>query len=74
MKQREPDPRAMEREELRAYLRSHHLVTLWPFTGRALDLSRSATFGCKDIERLRLGHLLKVRSSWLEKTLELDDV
>ncbi len=65
----EPDPRAMERDELRAYLREHHVVSLWPFVGRALNLSRSATYSCREIPTLRLGHLLKVRSAWLEQTL-----
>jgi hypothetical protein len=52
-----------------AYLREHHVVSLWPFAGRALNLSRSATYVCPEIPTLRLGHLLKVRSSWLEQTL-----
>lgn len=69
MTPREPDPRTMEREDLRAYLRAHHVVSKWPFCGRALNLSRSSTFACRDIPTLRLGHLLKVRSSWLEQTL-----
>lgn len=65
----EPDPGSLSRAELVAYLREHHVVSLWPFAGRALDLSRSATYGCSQIPTLRLGHLLKVRSSWLEATL-----
>lgn len=65
----EPDPTSLSRAELVAYLRDHHVVSLWPFVGRALNLSRSATYGCKEIPTLRLGHLLKVRSAWLEQTL-----
>ena len=66
---REPDPMSLSRAELAAYLRDHHVVSLWPFAGRALNLSRSSTYGCRDIPTLRLGHLLKVRSAWLEATL-----
>ena len=41
----EPDPRAMDRDALRAYLRTTHTVSLWPFAGRALgNLSRPATY------------------------------
>lgn len=65
----EPDPDGLSRAELVAYLREHHVVSLWPFTGRALGLSRSATYCCSEIPTLRLGHLLKVRSAWLETTL-----
>ncbi len=65
----EPDPVDMPREELLAYLREHHVVSLYPFVGRALNLSRSATYSCSEIPTLRLGHLLKVRSVWLEQTL-----
>lgn len=72
MRDTEPDPAAMDRDELLAYLRERHVVSLWPFAGRALDLSRSATYSCKEIPTLRLGHLLKVRSSWLEATLFSD--
>jgi hypothetical protein len=56
-------------DELRSYLRAHHVVSKWPFTGKALSLSRSTTFACRDIPTLRLGHLLKVRSAWLDQTL-----
>ena len=56
---REPDPATMTRDELRQYLRSRATVSLWPFTGRALSLSRSATYG----------HLCRVSSSWLENVL-----
>ena len=68
-RQPEPNPDHLTRDELRAYLREHHVVSLYPFVGRALNLSRSATYSCKDIPTLRLGHLLKVRSAWLEATL-----
>jgi hypothetical protein len=59
----------MSRDELHAYLREHHVVSKWPFAGKTLSLSRSATFSCKEIPTLRLGHLLKVSSAWLEQTL-----
>jgi len=65
----EPDPKEMSREELRTYLRSVATVSLWPFAGKALALSRSATYSCRDIKCLRLGHLRKVSSAWLEATL-----
>ena len=73
MKHEEPDPTTLSRDELIAYLREHHVVSLYPFAGRALNLSRSATYGCKEIPTLRLGALKKVRSSWLEKTLFGDE-
>jgi uncharacterized protein YdiU (UPF0061 family) len=59
----------MTRDELRQYLRSRATVSLWPFTGRALSLSRSATYSCREIQVLRLGHLCRVSSSWLENVL-----
>ena len=68
-RQIEPDPRSLSREEFVAYLREHRTVTLWPFAGRALGLSRSATYGCPDIKCLRLGHLRKVSRAWLESVL-----
>ncbi len=67
----EPDPTSLPRDELRSYLRCHATVSLWPFCGRALGLSRSATYGCPEIKVLRLGHRRLVASTWLEKTLEL---
>lgn len=66
---REPDPTKLSREELRGYLRSVATVSLWPFAGKALGLSRSLTYSCKQIKCLQLGHLRKVSSSWLETTL-----
>lgn len=65
----EPDPASMPRDELHSYLRAHPTVTLWPFAGRALGLSRSATYGCPQIKTLRLGRLEKVSSAWLESVL-----
>ena len=65
----EPDPLQLSREELLAYLHTHPTVSLWPFCGRALSLSRSATYSCHDIKVLRLGHLCKVSSAWLESVL-----
>jgi hypothetical protein len=69
MKDTEPDPTAIGRDELLAYLRSRPTVSLWPFTGRALALSRSATYRCPQIKVLRLGHLCRVSSAWLESVL-----
>ena len=63
----EPDPTQLSREELRSYLRSVSTVSLWPFCGKALGLSRSATYTCEQIKCLRLGHLRKVSSVWLEE-------
>jgi hypothetical protein len=66
----------MSREELRAFLRSSPTVTLWPFSGRSLNLSRSLTYRCGaqgDIKVLRLGHSLRVPSAWLESTLFGDE-
>jgi hypothetical protein len=69
----EPDPSALPRNELLDYLRCHATVSLWPFCGRALGLSRAATYGCPQIKVLRLGHRCRVASSWLEKTLGLGE-
>jgi len=72
MAQAEPDPVGMSREDLRAYLRSTPTVTLWPFSGRALGLSRSLAYRCGadgDIKVLRLGHRCRVSSAWLEDVL-----
>ncbi len=69
----EPDPRSLTRAELAAYLHQAKTVSLWPFAGRALGLSRSATYGCKEIAALRLGHRRLVTASWLEKTLGLGE-
>ena len=66
---REPDPALLSREELRAYLRSVSTVSLWPFTGKALGLSRSLTYSCGEIKWMRLGHLRKVSTAWLETKL-----
>jgi hypothetical protein len=65
----ELDPADMPGDELLAYLRSHPVVTLWPFAGRTLGLSRSATYCCPQIKVLRLGHLCRVSSVWLEALL-----
>lgn len=68
----EPDPAQLTRDELRDYLRAEATVTLWPFSGRALGLSRSLTYQCGatgDIRVLRLGHRCRVPSLWLEQTL-----
>lgn len=68
----EPDPLVMTREELRTFLGSRATVTLWPFCGRALGLSRSLTYRCAttgDIKVLRLGHRCRVSSAWLEGVL-----
>ena len=68
-KRSEPDPAAMSREELRTYLGEVATVSLWPFAGKALALSRSTTYSCPDIKCLKLGHVRKVSSAWLEATL-----
>lgn len=65
----EPDPRQLDREEAHAYLRSVTTVSLWPFTGRALALSRSTTYSCQDIRCLKLGHRRRVSAAWLEALL-----
>ena len=62
----------MPREELLAYLRSQHTVSLWPFTGRAIGTSRSLTYQLSHdgtIKVLLLGHRRRVASVWLEATL-----
>lgn len=65
----EPDPAQLSREDLRAYLHSVGTVSLWPFAGKALGLSRSLTYNCEEIKWMRLGHLRKVSSAWLETKL-----
>jgi hypothetical protein len=68
-KTREPDPCSLSRAELIDYLHHHPTVSLWPFAGRALGLSRSLTYRCEEIKILRLGHRRLVASSWLERFL-----
>ena len=65
----EPDPAALSREDLLAYLDTHHTVSLWPFTGRCLRLSRSATYKCSDIKVLVLGGRKLLSAAWLERYL-----
>jgi hypothetical protein len=72
MSKPEPDPVGIPRDDLRAFLKANPTVTLWPFSGRALGLSRSLTYRCATtghIKVLRLGHLYRVSSVWLEHTL-----
>jgi len=68
-RRREPDPCSLSRAELIDYLHHHPTVSLWPFCGRALGLSRSLTYRCEEIKVLRLGHRRLVASSWLERFL-----
>lgn len=65
----EPERQTMPGDELRRYLRTHHSTSLRPFAGRALGLSRSATYVCPEIRVLRLGHRCRVSSAWLESLL-----
>ncbi len=72
----EPDPAALTRAQLAAYLEQVATVTLWPFTGKALSLSRAATYRAAvagSIHALALGRRRVVPSRWLEATLMLDD-
>lgn len=74
----EPDPRAMDRDALRAYLRTTHTVSLWPFAGRALgNLSRPATYRAAangGIRTLSLGCRKRVVPSvWIATALLLED-
>lgn len=72
----EPDPIGMPHEELQRFLQSHPTVTLWPFTGRALNASRSLTYrlaAANSIRVLRLGRSYRVPSAWLSRTLFGDD-
>jgi hypothetical protein len=51
-------------------------VPLWPDTGKALNLSRSATYDAAargDIPVLRIGRVLRVPTSRLRAMLGLDD-
>ncbi len=68
----EPDPLSLSREELLSYLRSHPTVSLWPFAGSTLGISRSLTYRLAHegtIRVLCLGHRRRVSSAWLEATL-----
>jgi hypothetical protein len=72
----EPDPADMTRDELRAFLRSTGVVTLWPFTGAALHLSRPTTYRCAgsgQIRVLALGRAYRVPAQWLETQLFSSD-
>ena len=70
----EPDPLTMTRAELASYLRNRSTVSV-PFAGAACDLSRSASYSLArsgDIRAMRLGHRLRVPTTWLERQLGLD--
>jgi hypothetical protein len=68
----EPDPNDLTREGVRDYLRSTPVVTLWPFTGKTLDLSRPTTYRAANsgaIRVLTMGRAKRVASAWLEAQL-----
>jgi hypothetical protein len=57
-------------------LAENAVLPLWPETGRALDLGRSATYAAAkngEIKTIRFGRLQKVPTAWLRKKLELDE-
>lgn len=73
---REPDPSTLARAEVAAYLKQVVAVTVWPFTGKALGLSRPAAYRAAiagEIHCLRLGRRRVVPAVWLARTLMLDD-
>jgi hypothetical protein len=77
MTAREPDPTTMSRDELREYLHSTGVVSLWPFTGQALHLSRPTAYRCAGSGAIRVLSLgcraYRVPSFWLEREIFGDD-
>ena len=52
-------------------------VPLWPTTGRALGLSRTATYEAAkrgDIQTIDMGHKKPVPTAWLRKALRIEAV
>jgi excisionase family DNA binding protein len=65
----------MSVDEIRKMLDDHAAVPLWPEAGMALNLTRGHVYRAAaegHIKTIRVGRLLKVPTSWLRQTLELD--
>lgn len=72
----EPDPQELTRDELAAYLCRVSTVTVWPFAGQLLGLSRPAAYRAAvagDIRCLSFGRRRVVPSAWLARVLLLDE-
>lgn len=62
-------------DEIRNAILTKLTVPLWPVAGRALDLSRNATYDAArrgDIPTIPMGRRKPVATAWLRKTLGLD--
>jgi hypothetical protein len=60
--------------ELRKSLEENLTVELWPTAGRALSLTRGATYAAArsgQIKTLRFGRLLRVPAAWLKHRLDI---
>jgi hypothetical protein len=61
--------------EILDVIRTQPTVPAWPHTGRALGLTRSQTYraiGRKEIDAMRFGRVIKVKSVPLRKQLGID--
>lgn len=71
----EPDPRVLTRDQLVAFLRSRTTVSV-PFAGACCGISRAASYAAakdRSLRTLRLGHRLRVPTTWLEGQLGLSE-
>ncbi len=62
----------MKLTEIQKLLNEHATLPLWPQTGQVLGLTRGQTYRCAesgDIEVLKFGKLLRVRTMWLREHL-----
>jgi hypothetical protein len=62
--------------EIRKLLDDNLTVQLWPTTGKALNLTRGATYTAAragEIKTLRFGRLLRVPTVWLRHQLGLEE-
>ena len=63
-------------DDLRKLLTENAVLTLWPQTGKMLNLSRGGTYAAAargDIKTIQLGRLKRVPSAWLKAKLGLDE-
>jgi hypothetical protein len=65
---------SLNMNELRKSLDENLTVELWPTAGKALNLTRGATYSAAragQIKTLRFGRLLRVPAAWLRHQLDL---
>jgi len=66
----------MTLSEVLMMLEEKPAVTLWPDAGQALGLTRSKTYKAAargEIKTIEIGRVRRVTTSWLRRTLDLDN-